>query len=189
MSVSENLWIWEIQYLNISESEHFNILISQNLSILVCQYLRISASEYLSISESENLGSLKSQIIINNDMVLPLPVHQKYGFQFWDLEILGWEFQDFLLKSHFFTGFQQIFRWRSWENSPKISHWKICLKFLWDFLLIFSECFSSELFCRPESTRFGDLYTAGHCWGMCAGWSYANQFRVLGVQNLRIFIS
>ena len=155
--------------------------VSENLSIWV--------SQYLSISESENLGSLKSQIIINNDMVLPLPVHQKYGFQFWDLGILGWEFQDFLLKSHFFTGFQQIFRWRSWENSPKISHWKICLKFLWDFLLIFSECFSSELFCRPESTRFGDLYTAGHCWGMCAGWSYANQFRVLGVQNLRIFIS
>ena len=129
--------------------------VSENLSIWVSQYLRIS--------ESENLGSLKSQIIINNDMVLPLPVHQKYGFQFWDLEILGWEFQDFLLKSHFFTGFQQIFRWKSWENSPKNSHWKICLKFLWDFLLIFFWMF---FFWIVLQARVHQIWWFIYCWAL-----------------------
>ena len=132
--------------------------VSENLSIWVSQYLRIS--------ESENLGSLKSQIIINNDMVLPLPVHQKYGFQFWDLEILGWEFQDFLLKSHFSTGFQQIFRWNLEKILQKLvigkAAWNFCGIFFWLFLNVFLlNCFAGQS--PPDLVIYILLGTAGAC--------------------------
>ena len=67
--VSENLRIWDIQYLSISESQILRILISEylriseswNVSIWESQNLRYSVSQYLRISESENPNILISQ--------------------------------------------------------------------------------------------------------------------------------
>ena len=158
--------------------------VSENLSIWV--------SQYLSISESQNLGSLKSQIIINNNMVLPLPVHQKYGFQFWDLEILGWGFQDFLLKSQFSTGFQQIFKWKSWGNISKTRDWEIALKFWWIFVVIFLMVLLLTFFAGQSPPDFKSYMVKGFHLDVSGGlliWQPTQSVRISEFQNLGVSVS
>ena len=74
MAVSENLRIWDFQYLSISES--------QNLRILIFYYLRIWASEHLRIWDSENLRDLR-------DFKCPGPPGLKMLFQDLVINFLG----------------------------------------------------------------------------------------------------
>ena len=106
MSVSENLRIWDIQYLSISESQYlriseseiFSISISQNLriwefhlrlseswnvSIWESQNLRYPVSQYLRISESENLNILVSQ---NLRIWASKNLRDLWNLRFWEPE-------------------------------------------------------------------------------------------------------
>ena len=101
LRISESQRIWESQYLNISDSQNLGMSVSENLRIWEIQYLRILESWHLSIWESQNLGISVSQnfrvsesenfniLIFQNLRVLESCLEIPVWFSVW---VFGWFF-------------------------------------------------------------------------------------------------